>query len=468
MAATRLIPMHINKGKTLAQSLEVRTDYAQNPEKTEKGELVTAYACDPMTCDEEFLLSKRQYRQYTGREPKGDVIAYQIRQSFKPGEVTPEEANKIGYALAMSFTKEKHAFIVATHTDRAHIHNHIVFNSTSLDCRRKFRNFYLSALVIQHISDRLCLEHGLSVIEPKPFRERTKRTEYPRRPKLRDGICIDIDRILQKKPGDFEIFLAMLEAAGYEIRRGRHISLRGKLQQRFIRLRSLGEGYTEEDIHARVAGKEIQRSGKSSQVHERSRFNLLIDMQERMQGKGAAYQRWATNYNLKQISETFLFMREQHIESFADLYEKTDAAVDAFNDLNAGIKSAESKMAANLALQKHIQNYAKTKDVYAAYRKSGYSKKFYEEHRAEISLHKAAKDAFNEYGNGKLPTIRQLRQEYAELITQKKEAYKGYREAKRKMQDYLKARQNVDMFYGDDLKEERERAKQPKEEQQKG
>ena len=150
--------MHVNKGKTLAQCLEARTDYAQNPEKTEKGELVTAYECDPMTCDEEFLLSKRQYRQYAGREQKGDVIAYQVRQSFKPGEVTAEEANRLGYELSLSFTKGNHAFIVATHTDRAHIHNHIVFNSTSLDCRRKFRNFFLSSLVIQRISDRLCLE----------------------------------------------------------------------------------------------------------------------------------------------------------------------------------------------------------------------------------------------------------------------------------------------------------------------
>ena len=140
MAAIRLIAMHVNKGKTLAQCLEARTDYAQNPEKTEKGNLVTAYECDPMTCDEEFLLSKRQYRQYTGRDQRGDVIAYQIRQSFKPGEITAEEANRVGYELALAFTKGRHAFIVATHTDRAHIHNHIIFNSTSLDCRRKFRD----------------------------------------------------------------------------------------------------------------------------------------------------------------------------------------------------------------------------------------------------------------------------------------------------------------------------------------
>lgn len=465
MAATRLIAMHVNKGKTLAQCLEARTDYAQNPEKTEKGNLITAYECDPMTCDEEFLLSKRQYRQFTGRDQRGDVIAYQIRQSFKPGEITAEEANRVGYELALAFTKGRHAFIVATHTDRAHIHNHIIFNSTSLDCRRKFRDFYRSNMALQKVSDRICLEHGLSVIEPKPYRERVKRTDYPKRPKLRNHICDEIDRILSGKPKDFEDFLHQLEMAGYEIKQGKQIAVKGSGQKRFIRLRSLGEGYTENDIRDRIAGKVIHTRSRSSQSHEKPRFNLLIDIQQRIQqGKGAGYERWAKVYNLKQMSETFLFMREKHIESFEDLYEKTDAAVVRFNDLSSRIKAAESQMAANLALQKHIQNYAKTRDVYEAYRKSGYSKKFFEEHRAEITLHKAAKEAFNAAGGTKLPTIKELRQEYAQLIIQKKEAYKGYREAKREMQELLKARQNVEQFYGDDLKKEREAARQQRKE----
>ena len=123
MAATRLIALHINKGKSIAQCLADRTDYAQNPEKTEKGELVTGYECDPMTADEEFLLSKRQYQHITGRQQKNNIIAYQIRQSFKPGEITPEEANQVGYETAMRWTKGNHAFIVATHIDKAHIHS---------------------------------------------------------------------------------------------------------------------------------------------------------------------------------------------------------------------------------------------------------------------------------------------------------------------------------------------------------
>ena len=164
LAATRLIALHQNKGKSVAACLKSRTDYAQNPEKTAGGALVSSFGCSPLTVDEEFLLSKRQYEQSTGRSQKNNVIAYQIRQSFKPGEITPEEANKVGYELAMRFTKGRHAFIVATHTDRQHIHNHILYNSTSMDGSRKFRDFWLSGLAVQRLSDVICLEDRKSVV----------------------------------------------------------------------------------------------------------------------------------------------------------------------------------------------------------------------------------------------------------------------------------------------------------------
>ena len=140
MATTRIIPMHINKGKTIAQCLKARVDYVKNPDKTEGGALISAYACSPETADQEFLLARSAYMAITGRKIHNEVIAYQLRQSFKPGEVTPEEANKIGYELASQFLKGEHAFIVATHNDRRHVHNHIVFCATALDGSRKFRD----------------------------------------------------------------------------------------------------------------------------------------------------------------------------------------------------------------------------------------------------------------------------------------------------------------------------------------
>ena len=175
LAATRLIALHKNKGMTVAACLKNRTDYIENPDKTEQGQYVSSYACSTLTADEEFMLTKRQYDLVNGRRQKSDVIAYQIRQSFRPGEISAEEANKVGYELAMRFTKGKHAFVVATHTDRQHIHNHVIFNSTALNGSRKFRDFFFSALAVQRLSDLICLEHQLSVIEKKPYRERQKR-----------------------------------------------------------------------------------------------------------------------------------------------------------------------------------------------------------------------------------------------------------------------------------------------------
>ena len=166
MAATRLIPLHRGKGKTIAECLKERTDYTENKEKTEDGKYISSYACDVKTADEEFMLSRREYEQCFRSARKDEVIAYQIRQSFKPGEITPELANKIGYELAMRFTGGRHAFTICTHTDKRHIHNHITFNSITIDGKRKFNNYSFSAMTVRKISDMLCLENGLSVIKP--------------------------------------------------------------------------------------------------------------------------------------------------------------------------------------------------------------------------------------------------------------------------------------------------------------
>lgn len=440
MAATRLIALHINKGKTIAQTLADRTDYSKNGEKTEGGKYISSYECDARTADEEFLLSKRQYEHMTGRRQERDVIAYQIRQSFKPGEVTPEEANRIGYEMGMRFTKGKHAFIVATHTDRAHIHNHIIFNSTALDCTRKFRNFFLSGLALQKVSDRLCLEHGLSIIDPRPYREREKRTEYPKRPSNRDDLRAAIDAALQRSPKNFEELISFLTEAGCEYKPGKRPSIRCKGHDRFARFSSLGEGYTVDDLRDAIAGKRIKRTpAKSKQVHDK-KFSLLIDIQEKLNaGKGAGYQRWATLFNLKQMAQVMCFLQENEINDFDELTARTDAAVSRFNGLGDSIKAAEQRLQEIAALKKHIINYSKTREVYVAYRKAGYSKKFFEEHREAITIHKAAKEAFEQLGLKKLPHVKELNAEYTQLLERKKAAYPAYRKARTEMQEYLVA-----------------------------
>ena len=454
MAATRLIALHQNKGKSVAACLKSRTSYAQNPDKTAGGEYVSSYGCSPLTVDEEFLLSKRQYELSTGRSQKNNVIAYQIRQSFKPGEITPEEANKVGYELAMRFTKGKHAFIVATHTDRQHIHNHILYNSTSMDGSRKFRDFWLSGLAVQRLSDVICLEHNLSVIETKPYRERQKRILYPPKESNRDRLCAVIDGILRDNPPDFESFLQRLEQEGYEVKRGKYTSVKGKRQKRFIRFRTLGAGYSEEEIRAVLDGKAEHRSRQrpAAPVREDA-FQLLIDLAAK-QDKGTGYQRWAKKFNLKEMSKSLIFLQENRLTSMDELNDKADAAVKRFHELQETIQAADSRVTELSELRTQIIHYAKTREVYAAYRKAGYSKKFRAEHEADILLHQAAKAFFDKQGLKKLPRVKELNAEYAELLAQKKAAYPEYRKARDEMQRLLRAQQNLKRFLEEEKPQE--------------
>ena len=467
MAATRLIALHVNKGKTVAQCLADRTDYSENAAKTNNGEFISSYECEAKTADEEFLLSKRQYQHITGRQQKNNIIAYQIRQSFKPGEVTPEEANQVGYETAMRFTKGKHAFIVATHIDKAHIHNHISYNSTTLDCTRKFKNFFLSGLAVQRVSDLVCAEHGLSIITPKPYRERQKRTVYPKKRTQRDDLCDAIDQVLQEKPRNYADFLKKMEDLGFEFKDGKQPAFRGKGQKRFIRLRSLGEDYSDEELRAAIAGKSGRKPRNANrQVPVPKQFNLLIDIQAKMaEGKSAGYERWAKKFNRKEAARTVCLLKEKGLDSYEDLVALTEKLSSRFSELSSSIKSAEKRMVEIGALQTHLNNYSKTRKVYEAYRKYGYSKKFFEEHREAITLHKAAKEAFNNLEGGKVPSRKALDEEFHRLLTEKKQAYAEYREVKKDMQEYLVAKQTVEHILGIDRKKQEEEKKQQREEQ---
>ena len=229
MATTRIMPLHAGKGRTVGKAISDIIDYVKNPEKTDHGRLITSYQCDSRVADAQFLLDKQTYAARTGRvRGADDVIAYHLRQSFVPGEITPEETNRLGVELARRFTKGKHAFIVCTHIDKAHVHNHIIWNSTTLECDRKFRNFWGSTRAVHRLSDTICIENGYSIVEAPKRRGQSynKWLGDAAKPSHKEQLRQAIDRALAQKPASLEELLHLLEQDGFTVhRRGKTISI---------------------------------------------------------------------------------------------------------------------------------------------------------------------------------------------------------------------------------------------------
>ena len=465
MATTRIIPLHTGKGRTVGKAISDIIGYVKNPEKTDHGRLITSYQCDSRVADAQFLLDKQTYAARTGRvRGADDVIAYHLRQSFVPGEITPEEANRLGVELARRFTKGKHAFVVCTHIDKAHTHNHIIWSSVTLDCDRKFRNFWGSTKAVRRLSDTICIENGYSIVaDPKRHgKSYNKWLGEQAKPSHRELLRAVIDDALAKKPADLDALLKLLRESGCEVTmRGKAYRLKLPGWDKVARLDSLGTGYTLEDLLAVLAGqKEHTPRQKSVKQADPPKVNLLIDIQTKLQaGKGPGYERWRKVFNLKQMANTLNYLMEHNLLEYAVLEEKTAAATARHNELSAKIKAAEKRMAEIAVLRTHIINYAKTRDTYVAYRKAGYSKKFREEHEEEILLHQAAKEAFNELNVKKLPTVKALQAEYATLLADKKKAYGEYRQARTEMRELLTVKNNVDRVLSMDESEPGQREK---------
>ena len=399
MATTRLMPLHTGKGRTVGQAISDIIDYTENPQKTDGGRLITSWQCDSRIADAEFLFTKNQYIQKTGRvRGEDDVIAYHLRQSFVPGEITPEEANRLGCELAKRFTKGNHAYIVCTHIDKSHIHNHVIWNSTALNQTRKFRNFWGSSRAVRRLNDTICIENGYSIVE-NPKRHGKSYNKWlgdKKKPSHRERICAAIDDALTQKPDSFETLLELLRQAGYEVKGKKVPSLLGGEQKKSIRMDTLGDGYTPADLRAVIAGEKAHTPRKNA----------------------------------------------------------------------AAPVKPEKRMAEIAVLREHIVGYAKTRDTYVAYRKAGYSKKFLAEHESEITIHMAAKSYFDGLGFKKLPTIKALNTEYAELLAEKKAAYADYRKAREEMKELLTAKANIDRILELDKEQEEANERREKEAEQ--
>lgn len=479
MAVSNLLPRKAKGDRTRSQTLQARFEYDEAEEKTGGGKFITSYMCSPETAAEEFEMGRLVYESVTGRsQPKEkDIIAYRIIQSFKPGEITPEEANRIGYELAMRFTKGRHQFFVATHTDKEHIHNHIEFNSINLECDGKFNNFKNSSIALRRLNDEICRAHGCSVIETPGARRQqfAEKGAAKRGASFKENLRIDIDNALSGCR-DFEEFLARMRAEGYEARRrGKSLEFKAQGQERYRRSYRLGEDYSEEALRGRIAGTwkagrdegpkkttwNCESAAKKKQADHGRRVNLLVDIQTKIQaGKGRGYERWAKVFNLKEAAKTLNFLTENGVGDYGELVERAEAAGKKFDELSARIKRLEGRMAEIARLKTHIINYSKTRDIYKEYKRLRNQKAYRAEHAGEIEKHEAAKSAFDALGGKTIPKVAQLNGEYAKLLAEKKACYEEYKKARQDMVDYQTARANVDKILGASAPEQEEKREQ--------
>lgn len=468
MAISNIIPKKIMRNRTRQQSMVERHGYDQKAEKTRDGELVSSFMCSPETAAEEFEISKKLYFQITGRSQPADrdVLMYRIIQSFPPGEISPEEANRIGYELAMKYTKGQHQFVVATHVDKAHIHTHIEINSTNLNCDGKLRDVRQSAFVLRRLNDELCRAHGFSVIEnPKPSAKKQKEMAAAKHGvSHKEQLRQVIDRMLSDCQG-YDDFLAKMRAEGYEIKEGKTLSFRAPGWERSTRSSKLGSNYTRDALRERSSPRcGYSAAAKKPAQRTVRKVNMLIDIQAKMAaGKGAGYERWAKIFNLKEAAKTLNFLIENGLTDYDELAARAEQAGTRFDEASRRIKQLEARMAEVAQLKTHIINYSKTREIYAAYKKSRHKKEFLTEHGDEIAKHEAAKRAFDALGGKPIPKVAQLSQEYAALLAEKQEQYAEYKALRQDMIDYRTMKQNVDRILGLEPEEQTQQQEQKSE-----
>ncbi len=365
----------------------------------------------------------------------------------------------------MKFTGGQHQFVVATHTDKRHIHTHIEFNSTNLNCDAKFQNVKNSAFILRRMNDELCRAYGLSVIEnPKKKAKSQKEmaaAQYgiSHKKQLQQAI----DRVLPEC-NNYDEFLAKMRAEGYEVVDGKNPGFRLPGWERPTRVNRLGDDYTKTTLRARMTGQRGRSaSGKTAPKRTGRKVNLLIDIQAKLAaGKGAGYERWAKIFNLKEAAKTLNFLIENNLADYDELALRAEQAEDGFNAASQKIKQLEARMAGVAQLKTHIIQYSKTREVYAVYKKSRHKKEFLTEHGSEIAQHEAAKKAFDALDGKPIPKVAQLSAEYAALLEEKREQYEQYKALRQDMITYQTALRNVDQILGLEPPEQTQEKEQPK------
>ena len=443
--------MAVTKIKPVKSTLSKALDYIENPDKTDGKMLISSFGCSYETADIEFGYTLSQALD------KGSNLAFHLIQSFAPGEVDYEKAHEIGKQLADAVTKGQHEYVVTTHIDKGHIHNHVIFCAVNFVDHHKYNSNKRSYYGIRNMSDKLCRENGLSVVVPgkgskgKSYAEyQAEKTGTSWKGKLKTTVDALIPQV-----SSFEELLTRLQAAGYEIKPGKYVSCRAPGQERFTRLKTLGADYTEEAVRERIAGR---RTKVAKAPREQRGVSLLIDIENSIkaaQSKG--YEQWAKIHNLKQAAKTMNFLTEHKIEQYADLVSRIEEMAAESGQAADALKNAEKRLAEMAVLIKNVSTYQKTKPVYDAYRKARNREKYRAGQEQAIILHEAAARSLKAAGIAKLPNLAALQSEYEALQAQKEALYADYGKLKKKVREYDIIKQNIDSILQADRQPEREK-----------
>ena len=430
--------MAVTKIKPIKSTLKKALEYIQNPDKTDDKMLVSSFGCSYETADIEFEFTLSQALD------KGNNLAHHLIQSFEPGEVSFEKAHEIGKQLADAVTKGQYEYVLTTHIDKGHVHNHIIFCAVNFVDYHKYNSNKRSYYGIRNISDRLCYENGLSVITPEKGRKGKSYIEYQTaktgtswKGKLKEAVDLLIPQVK-----NFEELLEKLQASGYEIKRGKYISCRAPGQERFTRLKTLGADYTEEAIRKRIAGIKSRAVKKLTQENG---ISLLIDIENNIKlQQSAGYEHWAKIHNLKQAAKTMNFLTENNIRQYEDLISRIDEIVLDSEQTADNLKQVEKKLSDMSVMIKNISTYQKTKDIHRAYIKAKDKEAYRNEHESSLILYEASGKALKDAGVTKLPDLTALQKEYSALQKKKEAIYSDYGKLKRKVKEYQKIKHNVD------------------------
>ena len=424
--------MAVTKTHPIKSTLKAAIDYICNPAKTDGSLLISSYGCSAETADIEFAWTRQHAID------KGENLGRHLIQAFAPGEVTPEEAHQIGLELAKEILGGKYEFVLTTHIDRGHIHNHVIWNAVSFADHKHYHSNKRSYYEIRRTSDRLCKEHGLSVIVPG----QEKGKSYVEHQAVRNGTSYKaklkavIDRLLPAC-ANLEDLLHRLREEGYEVRRGKYISCRASNQERFTRLKTLGIDYTEEALAARIAGR--TRPSKRPKARDGSIQRIAV-----IQGsQSPGLQHWAKLQKLKEGAKTLNYLAEHGIDSYEALGNRLAELNAAVDDSLAAIKAVEGRIAELNLIVKYAATCRKCRPVYDRYRKSNDKEKFLRGHESEIILFEAAARELKRLGAVPMPVTERLVAELSELTVRKGTLYAQYTAAKRQAKEYDTIKRNL-------------------------